>query len=74
MQKNPVAARTLIAKNAIAQIADLFDSILKIGPEDYATLRAVALRGHQLSSATLMALSDDLAPIKNAEAIVTETA
>ena len=74
MQKNQVAARTRIAINAVAQIADLFDAILKIGPQDYATLRAVALRGHQLSNATLMALSDDLAPIKNADAIVTETA
>ena len=74
MQKNLVAARTRIAINAVAQIADLFDAILKIGPQDYATLRACALRGHQLSNATLMALSDDLAPIKNADAIVTETA
>ena len=74
MQKNLVAARTRIAINAVAQIADLFDAVLQTGPQDYATLRAVALRGHQLSNATLMALSDDLAPIKNADAIVTETA
>ena len=74
MQKNLVAARTRIAINAVAQIADLFDAILKIGPQDYATLRAFALRGHQLSNATLTALADELAPIKNADAIVTKTA
>ena len=74
MQKNLVAARTRIAINAVAQIADLFDAILKVGPQDYATLRAVALRGHQLSNATLTALADEVAPTKNANAIVTETA
>lgn len=63
-----------IAINAVSQIAELFDAILKIGPQDYAALRAFALRGRQLSNATAAVLSDGLPPIVKTEATARVTA
>ena len=70
---NSTEARTHITISAVTQIADLFEAILRIGPQDYATLRGFALRGHRLSKATLAALSNETG-IKNADVTVTSTA
>ena len=68
--------RMQIALQAAWQIADLFDELvaqgasLNTGDREAAVIRALAIRGRKLASATMSALDDETGTIDDARRIV----
>ena len=76
----PAAERAQVALQATWQIFELFDALIgqgvALGPtarlQESSVIRALALRGRQLTGAAMSMLDDDVASIEEARSVVAD--